>query len=91
MAKTESCFNCVYSHWDRNQAGWSLSIGVPVRPTCGNQPDFPGRMRQCLLGQVCVNFRPRPPTPEGETVKTIPLVPGMSTTAMIQRIRSEAH
>jgi hypothetical protein len=73
MAKGESCFECVYSHWDRNQAVWSLSVGVPVRPTCGNQPDFPGRMRECLLGQVCANFRARPPTPEGDTVKTIPL------------------
>ena len=27
----------------------------------------------------------------GGTVKTIPLVPGMSTTALIQRIRSHAH
>ena len=27
----------------------------------------------------------------GGTVKTIPLVPGMSTTALIQRIRSQAH
>jgi D-beta-D-heptose 7-phosphate kinase/D-beta-D-heptose 1-phosphate adenosyltransferase len=27
----------------------------------------------------------------GGTVKTIPLVPGMSTTALIERIRSQAH
>jgi D-beta-D-heptose 7-phosphate kinase/D-beta-D-heptose 1-phosphate adenosyltransferase len=27
----------------------------------------------------------------GGTVKTIPLVPGMSTTALIQRIRSHSH
>jgi D-glycero-beta-D-manno-heptose 1-phosphate adenylyltransferase len=27
----------------------------------------------------------------GGTVKTIPLVPGMSTTALIQRIRSQSH
>ena len=27
----------------------------------------------------------------GGTVKTIPLVPGMSTTALIQRIRSQPH
>jgi D-beta-D-heptose 7-phosphate kinase/D-beta-D-heptose 1-phosphate adenosyltransferase len=27
----------------------------------------------------------------GGTVKTIPLVPGISTTALIERIRSQAH
>jgi hypothetical protein len=76
MANVESCFGCVYSHWDRNQALWTMSVGVAVRPVCGNQPDFPGRMRECPLGRVCRNFRPRPPAPTGETVKTIPLGDG---------------
>jgi hypothetical protein len=76
MAKAESCHHCVYSQWDRNQAMWTMSVGVPARPTCGNQPDFPGRMKECPLGRVCRNFRPRPPTPQGETVKTIPLGKG---------------
>jgi hypothetical protein len=69
----ETCYNCVYSHWDRNQAMWTMSVGVPTRPTCANHPESFGRMKECPLGRVCRNFRPRPPTPTGETVKTIPL------------------
>jgi hypothetical protein len=76
MGQGETCYNCVYSHWDRNQAAWTFMVGMPVRPVCGNQPDFPGRMRTCPTGPVCRNFRPRPPTPTGETVKTIPLGDG---------------
>jgi len=76
MAPSESCYNCVYSYWDRQQAMWTMSVGVPARPMCGNQPDFPGRMKECTLGRVCRNFRARPPTPQGETVKTIPLGDG---------------
>ncbi len=73
MGESDNCYNCVYSHWDRNQALWGFTAGRPARPVCGNQPDFPGRMRTCPTGPVCRNFRPRPPTPTGATVKTIPL------------------
>lgn len=76
MSARDNCFNCVYSHWDRNQALWGFTVGRPARPTCGNQPDFPGRMRTCPTGPVCRNFRLRPPTPQGETVKAIPLGDG---------------
>lgn len=76
MAKAESCFHCVYSRWDRNQALWMMGVGMPSRPMCANQEDYPGRMKECPLGRVCRNFRPRPPTPKGETVETIPLGDG---------------
>jgi hypothetical protein len=76
MGERDNCYNCVYSHWDRNQALWGFTVGRPARPTCGNQPDFPGRMRTCPPGPVCRNFRPRPPTPTGEAVKAIPLGDG---------------
>jgi len=76
MAKAESCHHCVYARWDVGQWLASLSSGFPARPTCGNQPDFPGRIRECPLGSVCRNFRARPPTPQGEMVKTIPLGDG---------------
>jgi hypothetical protein len=79
MAPAESCHNCVYSHWDRNLALWTMTVGVRVRPTCANQPDYPGRMRECPLGTVCRNYRPKPPTPTGPTVKTIPLGEGFLT------------
>ncbi len=76
MAKAESCFHCVYSRWDRNQTMWMMGVGMPSRPMCANQEEFPGRMKECPLGRVCRNFRARPPTPKGETVKTIPLGDG---------------
>ncbi len=73
MAKAESCHNCVYAHWDLGLWVRTLRSGFPARPTCANHPESFGRMKECPLGQVCRNFRPRPPTPAGETVKTIPL------------------
>lgn len=78
MANAENCFNCVYSCWERAQMFWNLAHRVVTRPTCGNQPDFPGRMKPCPRGPVCRNYRPRPPTPEGETVKTIPVGEGLT-------------
>jgi hypothetical protein len=33
-------------------------------------------MKECPHGGVCQNYRPRPPTPKGETVKMIPLGDG---------------
>jgi len=76
MRRVENCCNCVYSYWDCKRAMWTMSSGVPTRPVCANQPDYPGRMRECPLGGVCRNFRFRPPTPKGDTVKTIPLGDG---------------
>jgi hypothetical protein len=55
---------------------WS---GFPARATCGNQPDFPGRMRECPPRGICRNFRPKPPTPTGPAVKTIALGEGFYT------------
>jgi hypothetical protein len=73
MAKAESCYHCAYSHWDRHQAMWSLSMGVATRPACANHPESFGRMRPVPVGGgVCANYRSRPGTPEGE-VKQIPL------------------
>ncbi len=54
----------------------SLSSGFPARPTCANQADSFGRWKDCPLGRVCRNFRAKPPTPKGETVRTIPLGDG---------------
>ena len=77
MAKCETCHNCVYSRWNPGQWMASLSSGFPTRPTCANQPEAPGRWTECPLGRVCRNFRARPPTPKGETVKTIPVGDGL--------------
>jgi len=76
MAKTETCYNCAYSHWDRGQAMWSLSMGVATRPACANHPESLGRMRPVPCGGVCRNFRPKAATPKGR-VKQIPLGSGL--------------
>ena len=76
MAKQATCHRCVYAHWDRVLWMRSLGSGWPARPTCGNQPDSYGRMKECPCGAVCRNYRARPPVPTGEGVKTIPLGDG---------------
>lgn len=77
MAKVESCHSCVYARWDLALWARTLNSVFPARPVCGNHPDFPGRMKECPLGRVCRNFRAKPPTPTGETVKTISLGGGL--------------
>ena len=77
MAKAETCHHCVYARWDPGLWMRTLWSGFPARPTCANQPDSPGRWKECRLGQVCRNFRARPPTPRSETVKTIPVGDGL--------------
>jgi hypothetical protein len=79
MAKTATCHTCVYAHWDVGLWLRTLWSGLPAGPTCGNQPQFPGRMRECPSGPACRNYRPWPPTPTGENVKTIPLTEGFYT------------
>jgi len=76
MAKTETCYNCAYAHWDKGQWLWSLSMGVATRPACANHPESLGRMRPVPCGGVCRNFRPKAATPKGQ-VKQIPLGNGV--------------
>jgi hypothetical protein len=54
----------------------TLWSGFAAWPTCGNQPDSPGRMKECPHG-VCRNYRVKPPVPQGDGVKTIPLGDGV--------------
>jgi len=77
MGKQMTCHTCIYAHWDRGLWMRSLGSGWPARPTCGNQPDSPGRMKECPHGRVCRNYRPRPPVPTGDAVKMIPLGEGL--------------
>jgi len=77
MGKQLTCHGCVYAHWEAGLWMRSLWSGFPARPTCGNQPDSYGRMKECPCGQVCRNYRPKPPVPTGENVKTIPLGDGV--------------
>ncbi len=76
MAKTQTCYDCAYAHWDKGQWLWSLSMGVATRPACANHPESLGRMRPAAIGGgVCRNFRPKAATPKGQ-VKQIPLGDG---------------
>jgi hypothetical protein len=77
MAKQATCHTCVYAHWDAGLWMRTLWSGFAAWPTCGNQPDSPGRMRECPRGGVCRNYRVRPPVPQGDGVKTIPLGDGV--------------
>ncbi len=77
MATRASCHRCVYAHLDRALWMRSLGTGWAAGPTCGNQPESPGLMKACPVGAVCRNYRVRPPVPEGEGVKTIPLGDGL--------------
>ena len=76
MAKIASCFNCVYSYCDPEQALWSLSVGVLTWPACANHPDSLGRMRRVPQRGICRNYRPRPATPQG-AVQQIPVGEGL--------------
>jgi hypothetical protein len=75
-AKIASCFNCIYSHCDHEQALWSLSMGRLTWPACANHPDSPGRMQRVPERGICRNYRSRPATPEGQ-VKQIPVGEGL--------------
>ena len=77
MAKQATCHSCVYAHWDPGMWLRTLASGFPAGPTCGNQPDSPGRMKECPIGTVCRNYRARPAVPKGDAVKTIPLGDGL--------------
>jgi hypothetical protein len=77
MAQAASCHTCVYAHWDPGLWLRTLGSGFPARPTCANQMDAPGRLKECPPGNGCRNYRLRPPTPTGENVKMIPLTEGL--------------
>jgi hypothetical protein len=76
MAKIASCFNCVYSYCDHEQALWSMSVGVLTWPACANHPDSAGRMQRVPDRGICRNYRPRPAKPEGD-VKQISIAGGV--------------
>ena len=75
MTKQATCHSCVYAHWDPGLWMRTLWSGFPAGPTCGNQPDSYGRMKECPHA-VCRNYRARPLVPAGENVRQIPLTGG---------------
>ncbi len=77
MPKQTTCHDCVYAHWDPGLWLRTLWSGFAAGPTCGNQPDSYGRLKECPCGSVCRNYRARPPVPKGDAVKTIPLGGGL--------------
>jgi len=72
MAKIACCHNCAYSYWDQDHTRQCMSVGVMNWPACANHPESLGRMQRVPQRGMCVNYRPRPATPEGD-VKQIPL------------------
>lgn len=76
MVKPSTCHTCVYAHWDSGLWVRTLWSGFPAWPSCGNQPDSSGRMKECPR-EICRNYRAKPPVPKGDTVKTIPLGGGV--------------
>jgi len=75
MAKIACCHNCAYSYWDQEHTTRCMSLGVMNWPACANHPESLGRMQRVPQRGICVNYRPRPATPEGD-VKQIPLGDG---------------
>jgi hypothetical protein len=75
----QTCYDCVYSYWDKVQALASFSAVFPIRPVCANHPDCPGQMRVVPYGGVCRNYRRRPKTPDlaDGSVKRIALSGGL--------------
>jgi hypothetical protein len=71
-----SCTTCVYAYWDPGQWLASLSSGFPSRPICANHSDSPGLMKPVPFGDVCRNYRPKPPEPD-KAAKRIPLSDGL--------------
>ena len=49
-----------------------MTLGVMTWPACANHPESLGRMQRVPEHGICVNYRPRLATPQGE-VKQIPL------------------
>lgn len=76
MSTELACHNCIYAWWDKCQAMAGFALGFPSRPSCANQPGRYGQMKPTPVGKVCRNYRPKPPTPEGD-VKPIQLVEGL--------------
>jgi len=77
MAEQSTCHTCVYAHWDAGLWMRTLWSGFAAGPTCGNQPDSYGRLKECPRGGARRNYRVRPPVPQGDAVKTIPLGDGV--------------
>jgi hypothetical protein len=77
MAEQTTCHTCIYACWDKGLWLRTLGSGFPARPTCANQPDSFGRLKECPSGRVCRNYQPKPLVPKGDAVKLIPLGDGV--------------
>jgi hypothetical protein len=76
MAKIACCYNCVFAFLDPKHTLECYDAGILNWPACANHPDAYGRMKRTPERGICPNYRPKPPVPQGETVKTIPLGEG---------------
>lgn len=76
MAKIACCYNCVFAFLDREHTLECYHAGILNWPACANHPQSYGRMRRTPERGMCPNYRPKPPVPQGESVKQIALGDG---------------
>jgi len=79
MAKIACCYNCAFAFLDQEHTLECYEAGLLNWPACANHPESYGRMRRTPPPGMCPNYRPKLPTPEGESVKQIPLGGGYYT------------
>jgi len=65
----------VYSVCDPGLWLRQLCLNESIVPRCANHPWWPGRLHD-VSGVPCRNYRPRPPAPQGDEVRMIPLDEG---------------
>ena len=70
-----TCHNCVYAVVDAGVWLRWLWAGQTIVPRCANHPWYPGQLHD-VTGVPCRNYRPKPPTPQGDAVRMIPLGDG---------------
>jgi|GEM_PF-218259 len=70
-----TCHNCVYAVCDPGVWLRWIWAGESIVPRCANSPWSPGKLCD-VSGVPCRNYRPKPPMPQGEHVRMIPLSDG---------------
>ncbi len=70
-----TCFNCLYCVCDPCLWLRLMAAGEQILPRCANHPLWRGQLHE-VPGVPCRHYRPRPPTPEGDGVRMIPLMEG---------------
>ncbi len=70
-----TCHNCAYAVCEPCRWLRLIFKGEPIVPRCANHPFWPGQLHD-VPGIPCRNYRPRPPVPDSDAVRLIPLGDG---------------